>query len=109
MTAQTLPDDPNCCFCPAYDIEDEVQQIRIFIAGSGGHVRPARRSPGIAARSRRAHHGEAEPGAAAGGAAQGPARPGRVSGSSGCGLPEDSSGPALLRHQPCHRSNQRRI
>ena len=29
MTAQTLPDDPNYCFVPAYDIEDEVQQIRI--------------------------------------------------------------------------------
>ena len=29
MTAQTLPDDPNYCFVSAYDIEDEVQQIRI--------------------------------------------------------------------------------
>ena len=33
MTAQTLPDDPNYCFCPAYDIEDEVQQIRIVFEG----------------------------------------------------------------------------
>ena len=31
MTAQTLPDNPNYCFCPAYDAEDEVQQIRIVI------------------------------------------------------------------------------
>ncbi len=29
MTAQTLADDPNYCFVPAYDIEDEAQQIRI--------------------------------------------------------------------------------
>ena len=38
MTAQTLPDDPNFCFVPAYDIEDEVQQIRIVIEGMAGHV-----------------------------------------------------------------------
>ncbi|MDD9990625.1 MAG: hypothetical protein OXP75_02395 [Rhodospirillales bacterium] len=38
MTAQTLPDDPNYCFCPAYDIEDEVQQIRIVIEGMAGYV-----------------------------------------------------------------------
>ena len=38
MTAQTLPDDPNYCFCPAYDIEDEVQQIRIVIEGMSGYV-----------------------------------------------------------------------
>ena len=25
----TLPDNPNYCFVPAYDVEDEVQQIRI--------------------------------------------------------------------------------
>ena len=36
MTAQTLPDDPNYCFVPAYDIEDEVQQIRIVIEGMSG-------------------------------------------------------------------------
>ena len=38
MTAQTLPDDANHCFCPAYDIEDEVQQIRIVIEGMAGYV-----------------------------------------------------------------------
>ena len=38
MTAQTLPDDPNYCFVPAYDIEDEVQQIRIVIEGMAGYV-----------------------------------------------------------------------
>ena len=38
MTAQTLPDNPNFCFCPAYDVEDEVQQIRIVIEGMAGHV-----------------------------------------------------------------------
>ena len=38
MTAQTLPDNPNFCFVPAYDVEDEVQQIRIVIEGMAGHV-----------------------------------------------------------------------
>ena len=38
MTAQTLPDEPNFCFCPAYDVETEVQQIRIVIEGLAGHV-----------------------------------------------------------------------
>ena len=38
MTAQTLPDCPNFCFVPAYDVEDEVQQIRIVIEGLSGHV-----------------------------------------------------------------------
>ena len=38
MTAQTLPDNPNFCFVPAYDVEDEVQQIRIVIEGMTGHV-----------------------------------------------------------------------
>ena len=38
MTAQTLPDNPNFCFCPAYDVETEVQQIRIVIEGLAGHV-----------------------------------------------------------------------
>ena len=38
MTAQTLPDNPNFCFCPAYDIETDVQQIRIVIEGLAGHV-----------------------------------------------------------------------
>ena len=38
MTAQTLPDNPNYCFVPAYDIEDEVKQIRIVIEGMSGYV-----------------------------------------------------------------------
>ena len=38
MTAHTLPDDPNYAFCPAYDIEDDVQQIRIVFEGMEGYV-----------------------------------------------------------------------
>ena len=38
MTAQTLPDEPNYCFVPAYDIEDEVQQIRIVVDGMSGYI-----------------------------------------------------------------------
>jgi len=38
MTAQTLPDNPNFCFVPAYDVEADVQQIRIVIEGMAGHV-----------------------------------------------------------------------
>ena len=38
MTAQTLPDEPNFCFCPAYDVDTDVQQIRIVIEGLAGHV-----------------------------------------------------------------------
>ena len=38
MTAQTLPDNSNHCFFPAYDVEDEVQQIRIVIAEMAGYV-----------------------------------------------------------------------
>ena len=38
MTAQTLPDEPDFCFVPAYDVETEVQQIRIVIQGLAGHV-----------------------------------------------------------------------
>ena len=38
MTAQTLPDEPNCCFVPAYDVEADVQQIRLVIEGLSGHV-----------------------------------------------------------------------
>ena len=38
MTAQTLPDEPNFCFAPAYDVETEVQQIRIVIEGLAGHI-----------------------------------------------------------------------
>ena len=38
MTAQTLPDEPNFCFAPAYDVETDVQQIRIVIEGLAGHI-----------------------------------------------------------------------
>ncbi len=38
MTAQTLPDNPNFVFVPAYDVETDVQQIRIVIEGLTGHV-----------------------------------------------------------------------
>ena len=38
MPAQTLPDEPNFCFVPAYDVEADVQQIRIVIEGLAGHV-----------------------------------------------------------------------
>ena len=38
MTAQTLPDNPNFVFVPAYDVETDVQQIRIVIEGLAGHV-----------------------------------------------------------------------
>ena len=38
MTAQTLPDEPYFCFCPAYDVEADVQQTRIVIEGLSGHV-----------------------------------------------------------------------
>ena len=38
MAAQTLPDEPNFSFCPAYDVETDVQQIRIVIEGLAGHV-----------------------------------------------------------------------
>ena len=38
MTAQTLPDEPDFCFVPAYDVEADVQQIRIVIEGLAGHV-----------------------------------------------------------------------
>ena len=33
-----LPDCPNFCFVPAYDVETEVQQIRSVIEGMAGHV-----------------------------------------------------------------------
>ena len=38
MTAQTLPDEPNFCFVPAYDVEVDVQQIRLVIEGLSGHI-----------------------------------------------------------------------
>ena len=38
MTAQTLPDKPHFCLVPAYDVETDVQQIRIVIEGLAGHV-----------------------------------------------------------------------
>ena len=38
MTAQTLPDDPRYAFCPAYEIGDDPQQIRIVFEGMRGYV-----------------------------------------------------------------------
>lgn len=38
MTAQNLPDNLNYCFCPAYDLGDEVQQIRIVVEGMSGFI-----------------------------------------------------------------------
>ena len=38
MPPQTIPDNPNFCFAPAYDVETDVQQIRIVIEGLAGHV-----------------------------------------------------------------------
>ena len=66
MTAQTLPDDLDYCFCPAYGPAGEPQQIRIVVDGLSGyiptallalslrdaraHLRPAERAPRILAR-----------------------------------------------------------
>ena len=33
MSAETLPSDPNFCFCPVEDTEVGVWQIRIFVEG----------------------------------------------------------------------------
>ena len=33
-----VPDEPNFWFVPAYDVETDVQQIRIVIEGLAGHV-----------------------------------------------------------------------
>ena len=33
-----LPDNPVYAFCPAYDFEDQVQQIRIVFQGMPGYV-----------------------------------------------------------------------
>ena len=38
MTSHTLPDDPVYAFCPAYDIENMPQQIRIVFADIPGYV-----------------------------------------------------------------------
>ena len=34
----TLPDEPDYCFAPAYDVETHMQQIRIVFGGVPGHV-----------------------------------------------------------------------
>ncbi len=47
MTAQTLPDNPDFCFCPAWDIETDVQQIRIVIKGLSGHIPTALIAPDL--------------------------------------------------------------
>ena len=38
MTSHTLPDDPVYAFCPAYDIENMPQQIRIVFADIPGYI-----------------------------------------------------------------------
>ncbi len=38
MIEQTLPDEPNFCFVPAYDVEVDAQQIHIVFEGLAGHV-----------------------------------------------------------------------
>ena len=38
VAAQTLSDESNFCFEPAYDVETDVQQIRVVIEGLAGHV-----------------------------------------------------------------------
>ena len=40
MTSQshTLPEDPEFAFCPAYDLENRPQQIRIVFSGMTGFV-----------------------------------------------------------------------
>ena len=40
MTSQShmLPEYPEFAFCPAYDVETDVQQIRIVFAGMKGYV-----------------------------------------------------------------------
>ena len=34
----TLPEEPEYCFAPAYDVDTEMQQIRIVFADVPGHV-----------------------------------------------------------------------
>ena len=36
--SQTLPEDPEFAFCPAYDLENRPQQIRIVFSGMTGFV-----------------------------------------------------------------------
>ena len=38
MTSHTLPDDPVYAFCPAYDIDNMPQQIRIVFDSMPGYV-----------------------------------------------------------------------
>ena len=38
MTAQTLPDDLDYCFCPAYGPAGEPQQIHIVVDGLSGYI-----------------------------------------------------------------------
>lgn len=47
MNAQTLPDNPNYCFCPAYDVEEDVQQICIVVEGLTGHIPTAIVTPNM--------------------------------------------------------------
>ena len=35
---RTLPDNPEFAFCPAYDLENRPQQIRIVFSGMDGFI-----------------------------------------------------------------------
>ncbi len=47
MNAQTLPDNPNYCFCPSYDVEEDVQQICIVVEGLTGYIPTAIVTPNL--------------------------------------------------------------
>lgn len=47
MTAQTLPENPNYCFCPSYDVEVDMQQICIVVEGMTGYIPTALAAPNM--------------------------------------------------------------
>ena len=47
MTIQTLPDNLDYCFCPSYDVEDDIQQICIVVEGMAGYIPTAIAVPDI--------------------------------------------------------------
>ena len=52
MTAHTLPKNPCYAFSPAYDLDNDLQQIRIVIHDMSGYIPTT-----LAARSMRAENG----------------------------------------------------
>ncbi len=52
MTAHTLPKNPYYAFSPAYDLDNDLQQIRIVIHDISGYIPIT-----LAARSMRAENG----------------------------------------------------